>query len=448
MNGNERGMFMEEGNNLPGSGQNEVLRRYQELYHSIEERFISQVESLGLPFNKDGGFDGGDADIKARLEGKGATFRNNGKSIHTGSISSACAACAKGCGCGTIYISLMCNRSCYYCFNPNQEEYEQLSRTKQEWRQSLSDWLAQEKRVTHLALTGGEPLLHKEDTLAFFQYVKEHLPGVHTRLYTAGDLLDEATLENLQGAGLQEIRFSVKLEDDDSVRESVLEKIVLAKNYIPQVMVEMPVIPGTGAEMRTLMRRLDEIGIYGINLLEFCFPLYNAAEFQKRGFMLKYPPFETLYNYWYAGGLAVDGSERLCLELVEFALDQGISMGVHYCCLENKYTGQIYKQNTASRKIPVTMLFSSNDYYIKTIKVFGEDIPKTIRILRKKSVREYEENKEYDYLQFHPRYLKHLKGKGIAAAVSYNVMEYREDGYCMRELKLQPLENGKMQFVL
>jgi len=418
-----------------------ALLRYMERYQTIEENYITQVETFGLPFQM--GNAGKEArEMRERLLTKGAVFRNNGKSICTGRISSACEACAKGVGCATIYISLICNRSCYYCFNPNQEEYECFSRTKSDWRRTLTNWISQEKNATHVALSGGEPLLHKEDTLEFFRLIRSNLKGVHTRLYTAGDLLDEATAEALKEAGLREIRFSLKLEDDVKTRETILSSIVLAKKYIPQVMVEMPVIPGTGEEMRTLLKRLDEIGIYGINLLEFCFPLNNVDEFAKRGFMLKYPPYETLNNYWYAGGLAVDGSETLCLELLEFSLDQKLSIGVHYCSLENKYTGQIYKQNTATSQIPATMLFSDKDYFLKTVKVFGKDIPKAVRLLNSLGEREYEENKEYGYLQFHPKHLEYLRSHGLETAISYNVIELREGGFVIRELKIQPADGG------
>ena len=60
--------------------------------------------------------------------------------------------------------------------------------------------------------------------------------------------------------------------------------------------------------------------IFGINLLEFCFPLGNAKAFHERGFNLKNPPYNVYYNYWYAGGLAVAESEQHCLELVDFAM--------------------------------------------------------------------------------------------------------------------------------
>ena len=68
------------------------------------------------------------------------------------------------------------------------------------------------------------------------------------------------------------------------------------------------------------------------------------------------------------------GSETICLDLLEFALQKGLKLGVHYCSLENKHTGQIYQQNNGY-KLPKHTYFSRKDYFIKTAKVFGEDIP-------------------------------------------------------------------------
>ncbi|MEX6039645.1 radical SAM protein [Providencia hangzhouensis] len=67
--------------------------------------------------------------------------------------------------------------------------------------------------LTHIALTGGEPLLFRQESIAFFQAVQQKLPLAHSRLYTAGDRLDRSTALALAKAGLQEIRFSIKIDD-------------------------------------------------------------------------------------------------------------------------------------------------------------------------------------------------------------------------------------------
>lgn len=52
-----------------------------------------------------------------------------------------------------------------------------------------------------LAITGGEPLLHKESVVAFVRRAKELYSDVHIRLYTCGDLLDDPCLDALADGG-------------------------------------------------------------------------------------------------------------------------------------------------------------------------------------------------------------------------------------------------------
>ena len=107
-------------------------------------------------------------------------------------------------------ISLKCTRDCYFCFNKNQDNYEHDRSHVRDAARELECAHAAGAQFDCLALTGGEPLLHKPQTLAFFQCAKRLYPHAHTRLYTCGDLLDAECLAQLAQAGLREIRFSVK----------------------------------------------------------------------------------------------------------------------------------------------------------------------------------------------------------------------------------------------
>lgn len=422
--------------------KNVRFRDYEKLYLDIQEQFYGQVEAFGLPFDRENSESCRmeTAKIVEELNTCGKVdFYNDAKSLCLGNKSTACKACAKGIGTATLFISFQCHRNCYFCFNPNQANYENCCRPNQphnNWKAELDHMLKSGEKMTHIALTGGEPLLHKEEAVEFFQYVKDNFEDVHTRLYTAGDLLDADTLKKLKKAGLQEIRFSIKLEDTQRVQGNVLKKMALAQKYIPDVMVEMPVIPGTLDEMKVLLTKLDEMGIYGINLLEFCFPLNNVEEFQIRGFKIKFPPHQVLYNFWYAGGLPVAGSELECLQLLKYAKDQDMKLGVHYCSLENKHFGQIYRQNTSTPCKDKTMYFSEKDFYLKTAKVFGDDAKKAKDILKKKGITDYEWNNDYHFFQFNPKHIPELKGADVEIGISYNVQEERNGANMMRELKL------------
>ena len=412
--------------------KNPRFREYTQIYSDIAENYLSQVEASSIEIA-----DSAEVGLEQKLlnlKNKGATFRNEDKSIYTRWLSPACEACKKGVGSITTYISLNCHRNCYYCFNPNQEGYEYYTKHKKDYLSEIQHLYTSGQRITHFALTGGEPLLYKKDTAELFQSFREKFRRAHTRLYTSGDLLDKEILQELKNADLNEIRFSIKMEDGLD-RQNIYEKITLAKEYIQDIVIEMPVIPGSLADMKDLLLDLEKLQISGINLLEFCFPFHNVGEFKKRSFKIKNPPFNVLYNYWYAGGLPVSGSEAECLELVEFALDNELTIGVHYCSLENKHTGQIFQQNSV-QSISNLTYFSSKDFFLKTAKVFGDDIPKVQKKFKKKNITQYTINHEHNFLEFHVKDIKNLKNMELEVGLSSSIMETREDGKYLRELKI------------
>ncbi|HHV65293.1 MAG TPA: radical SAM protein [Peptococcaceae bacterium] len=429
--------------NLAGGGnslariKNPLLKKYVSIYENVYMDYLEQVQAQGLSLDRDLNEERNTLLAKLRL--KGVSFRNAGKSIYLNWLSPACEACRQGVGSVTFFLSLMCHRRCYYCFNPNQEGYAYYRRHLRDYRVELDQLAKSGQKVSYIALTGGEPLLHRRETVDFFSLAKEKFPRAHTRLYTSGDLLDAELLQQLQKAGLTEIRFSVKLEDDFSSKQKVYERMALAQEYIRDVMVEMPVIPGTLQEMKELLLTLNTMGIKGINLLEFCFPFHNRESFQKRGFKIKNPPFLILYNYWYAGGLPVSKSELECLELLDFALAEQLKIGIHYCSLENKHTGQVYQQNFKHPKSDL-LYFSPQDYFLKTAKVFGDDIPLVLQRFKQKNVLKYKQNNEYQFLEFNVKNIRHLKGLDLEVGISSAILEERSDGVVLRELKVDVIQ--------
>ncbi|WP_070120873.1 radical SAM protein [Bacillus marinisedimentorum] len=415
--------------------RNKALLNYLDIYDTVEKSTLKHIEQFGLPFENESGSTVKENRVR-QLKENGAFFRNNDKSIlNRNRISSACEACQTGTGSYTSFVSLKCHRDCYFCFNKNQDNYHFYLQHTKNVNGELESILNQGTKLTHLALTGGEPLLHAEEAISFFELANRRAPGVHTRLYTAGDLLTEEILQRLKDAGLNEIRFSIKMEDQHSKQKHILRQIGLAKKYIPDVLVEMPVIPGTGEAMKELLCDLEELGIFGINLLEFCFPLENPKPFKDRGFSLKNPPYEVYYNFWYAGGLAVAESEALCHELVQFAIEQDFEMGVHYCSLENKFTGQIYQQNH-DQTLDATYTFSQHDYYFKTAKVFGKDKRSVRKTLEKRNM-PFIDNTEYDFLQFSVEAIPLLRHKDIDVIISSNVIETARYERSIKEVNLE-----------
>lgn len=404
-------------------------------YDAIQREYIDSLAGFGVDFASR------DADLPQRqallkqLRSQGARFRNGGASISTGPLSSACVACADDPGSRTFYLSLACNRDCYFCFNKNQVNYEADRLLKKNWCQEVDEFLEGAVPVTHVALTGGEPLLHVQEALAFFAHVHEAAPQAHLRLYSDGDFLDEGLARQLADAGLQELRLSVK-PDEPGAFEEAIRRLAMAKQFIPDVMVEMPVAPDMLEEMKGLLLGMNAIGAFGINLLEFGYPMGDWAPFAARGYQIANPPFAIPYEYSYAGGLPVAGSELACLQLLDWAMDQGLEMGIHYCSLENKNRMQMHQQNTQARLDGALWLFDDEDFFWKTAKVFDGDMAVTKQLLKAAGV-PYQEDPDEESLQFHPRHLPLVAGAGTLPAISFNVLENYPEGIAVRELALR-----------
>ena len=414
--------------------KNPVFRSYASKYLDIYKDFMSQIGQFGLEIET---VDSGQHALERmdQLAHKGARVRNDQKSVIVNSISPSCEACRTGESSATFFISLRCHRNCFYCFNPNQEDYDFYLHHQRRLVDELHQIANRGGQLEHIALTGGEPLLHKAETIRFFETARGLFPKSPLGLYNFGGHLDQATLEALKQSGLDEIRLSIRMYDLDKGQRHTYKQLEASLAYIPSVMVEMPVLPGTFESMKEVLLELDRIGIEGINLLEFCFPVSNPIEFQQRGYKIKAHPFRVLYNYWYAGGLPTAGTEEVCLGLVDFALEENLKLGVHYCSLENKHTGQVYQQNM-DKRLSKTACFSQKDFFIKTAKVFGDDIRKAKPLLIKGRGVSLNHNSELNYLEFHPIHIPLLKDMDVEIGITSSVFEQREDGEVMRELAI------------
>lgn len=431
----EEGEWAAMGNTERNSNLSDALA----VYAGVEEDYLQALRDAGIDLGKRNANVRQNADLRESLAKKGACFCNGGASISHGFLSQACVACTGGEGSRTFYFSLRCHRNCYFCFNPNQEDYAHYLDANYDWRADFAELAASERQMTHIALTGGEPLLNVGETLSFFHEAHRLWPNAHLRLYTAGDMLGHETMASLVAEGLSEIRFSVKLEDSEDDLEETYAHIGIAREFDVDVMVEMPVIPGTLPAMKRLLSRLDAMGVRGINLLEFCYPHHNWQAFASRGFKVKNPPFSVYYNYCYAGGLPIEGSEEEALELLEFAIDEGMAMGVHYCSLENKHRDQILSQNRLGVLGDSCYALDGDDFYYKTLKIYDEDACRARSLLESCGETDWRFDGEECCVLANPSMKGALLGAGIAPVVSYNVLELRNEGLVLRELALKPL---------
>lgn len=412
--------------------KNELLRKDIERYVEIYESFMTEFISTGLQIAVDN-TEKAEA-LKQELTKLGVKSRNGGKSYLWGEISPSCEHCITGEGSSTFILSLQCNRDCFFCTNKNQYNYSYAKNNVNNIIDEFDKTVRNYGKMRSVAITGGEPLIFADKCVKFIRHAKKDNKKTETRIYTNGDLVTEEVLEKLKKAGLNEIRFGLKPENG-VVSEDLYEKLSLAVKYIPRTMVEMPCGIGQLDSMKTMLDRLETIGIYGINVLEFLFPWVHAKEYAERGYKVKNRPYKVLYDYTYAGGVPVAGSEEECLELIKYAALKKFKTGVHYCSLENKLTSQIWHHN---RKLKTTDIefFSSNDFFVKTAKAFGVDAEKAKELLDKAAVSHYTYNASDSFIEFSVHDIKHLKDANIELGISYMILDYDEQGSFVRELSV------------
>lgn len=417
-------------------------------YDAVAQRYVKALEDKGLVFAEQHAHESRCAHLRKTLIERGVKDRNAGASLSIGHLSPACVECTGNRGSETFSTTFKCHRDCYFCFNHNQPDYEKFFNEGCPWEEGLALSASKNDTLACVGLTGGEPLLDLENALLLLKRAGDIWPKAHKRMYTSGDLLTEESAQRLRAAGLDEIRFSVKDDDSAEQQKRVIDALRLAKQFIPSVMVEMPVIPGAQKSMQELFRRFDEVGIDGINLLEFCFPFCNWEEFSQRGFTLKNPPFEVMYDYGYSGGLAVAGSEEVILELMLWALDEEISFGMHYCSLENKHRSEIRQKNERSAHVHPCIEFDEDDFFLKTAKVFGSDREIARPLLERAGCTDFIEDSDEQSLAFPPRYLEalrsatHPNGNTLDPLLCYLVHEQGEEGSYLIDVALRRPERG------
>ncbi len=415
-------------------------------FDEAERSYERAMERHGLPF------EAAESSPRSRrrsfADRPGCHCENGGASIWRNWISPACLACRTGKETGSLFVDLRCTKSCYFCFNANQPHFEHFQTHRRDIVLELEQAQAAGAKYRCLAVTGGEPLLNEEEVTAFFRRARELYPAAHTRLYTNGELLNDDNLKRLADAGLREIRFSVKPQDFDSGQERVFAAMEKAIATLPDVVIEMPVIPGSIDEMKGIVRRADAIGVRGMNLLELCFPLHNAEEFRRRGMKLRKHPFNYLYGYWYGGGIPVAESEKEALDLLEFADDMKLRLGIHYCSADNRNSAQVSLQNSPFenaeevRRHYAWLALDEGDHFLKCAKAFGTDAERVRGWMEENACAPCDYDGDERRIAFPLELAREVREAlpDIELGVSASLLEEHDGALLLREVGLERIE--------
>jgi pyruvate formate-lyase activating enzyme-like uncharacterized protein len=300
------------------------------------------------------------AEMLAALAGR-VSVSAQGHKLHTGPLSPGCVICARG-GWGCNFINRLCNRACFFCKRdheglvrePPPETMGYVFRSPEahvDYVRSLG--------IEGVGFSGGEPLLEPGRVLAHVGALRRACGrSLYLWMYTNGDRVTREILLALRSAGLDEIRFNLAARGYD------LAPLLLAREILPTVTVEIPVIPEDVARLRDLLPGLQAAGVDFLNLHQLSHFKQSFRTLAARGYRVATDP-----------GLTVPGSEEGALSLMHHALDKGLRLPINYCSCRYR---ELYQARGARMQRARAALRPGEEItdagYLRTVRRDGDGI--------------------------------------------------------------------------
>ncbi len=229
-------------------------------------------------------------------------------------ISTGCMLCGKGTW-SCLFITGKCNAGCFYC--PTSQLHDDLPTSQNlqfESAESYAEYI-NKFGFKGVSFSGGEPLLFFDRTLEYLKTVRQKCsPDIYIWMYTNGILADEEKFRKLADSGLNEVRFDI------GATNYKLDKIQFAKGIIPNITIEIPAVPEEKEKIKLLLPEFIKAGVTNLNLHQLRLTKYNAPKLLKRK-----------YTFIHAEQPIVLESELAALEILNFAREQNLEIGINYC---------------------------------------------------------------------------------------------------------------------
>jgi len=240
-----------------------------------------------------------------------------------GMLSEGCKLCGAGLW-SCLFITGKCNAQCFYCPAPQLRDEPPTSQgmtfpTPEAYVEYVN--LLNFKGVS---FSGGEPLLVKDRVLSYLKAIRKGCnPELYVWMYTNGILASEEIFKELGEEGMNEVRFDI------GATGYTLDKVAMAIPYIPKVTVEIPAVPEETERIKQLLPQLEQMGVKHLNLHQMRLTPHNVSKLHKLN-----------YTYVAAERPVVLESELAALEIVNFAQQQQVAIGINYCSFHFKFRFQ------------------------------------------------------------------------------------------------------------
>ncbi len=284
------------------------------------------------------------------------TIGSLGTKLDTRRLSPGCRICTEG-GWSCLFISGKCNCHCFYC--PTSQDDVGMPTTNSVEFAEPSDYVTYLERFgfTGASISGGEPLLTPERSLAFVRAIKDYFgSAMHVWLYTNGTLATVDILTQLRDAGLDEIRFDIGATDYN------LEPLQRSVGLIPTVTVEIPAIPEEKERMKGLLGELQDKGVQHLNLHQLRLTPFNYHKLQARN-----------YRFIHGEKVTALDSEIAALEILRHGIRENIDLPINYCSFpyKNRFQGRASRQRNASFLLKGFEALTENGF-IRNMTLLGE----------------------------------------------------------------------------
>ena len=255
----------------------------------------------------------------------------NGRTLFVGDskrFPKGCVSCLMGTGLSAIRKTNRCDAACPFCYDYGQlDEIPPIgegmweiggSRLREE---DLELLLSIQKKPSGVAYVYLEPFMEIEK---YYNIVKKFNDyGIYQHLYTNGIHAQEEQLRALGEAGLNEIRFNLGAT---MCADAIIEKIAIARKYIPMVGIETPMTPEL---YEAFLQKKDKILKTGLDFINF-------AELHLNPNNLENYMGENLYMYRH-GYVSPISSRLHTLKMMRLADDEGWETVVHDCSNRTKF---------------------------------------------------------------------------------------------------------------
>lgn len=240
-------------------------------------------------------------------------------SKYTGEFPQGCKFCRQGRKM-VMLVTGLCKFSCFYCPLSEKKKGKDVVYANEKFVEKDEDVLYEAKTIDALGsgITGGDPLGVLDRTLQYMEILKtEFGEEHHLHLYTAYTPSKE-TLDTLENAGLDEIRFHIPYNYWNKMPSSEYERAIKdALNTKMAVGVELPALPDFKEELIELTKHLDNVGVHFLNLNELEYSETNWEDLMERHYEIR---SET--------SNAIKGSQWVADDILN---NVDTSMSLHYC---------------------------------------------------------------------------------------------------------------------